>query len=587
MPQRGVHFPRSRFCLSAWVTTFLATGACTLIPWVFMAIERDDVEASESTLMLAVARQLTNGPGELYGPYGGSNPLVLIHPPLYYRLAALCAWPIMRAGADAETAARLAGRTLSLLGWAAMLAGAYVLARVWSTPRIAGLWAVLLAVATPVYGGLPFEVRPDIVGIALQTWGVILVFKSLLVDSSAKPGETPPGFEPHVWRQPEPPANLRMIVLAFVFFALAGCVKQHLVAASGVAFFILIGARAQGRLGWKTLAGALIVEAAVLFSYYGLEEWATAGRMSRSMLAAKDAAIIHPSTWRSAGEFMLVLCWKCVGLILVLAAAAVAAARAGLWWRLLSTGGMVLIGIVAVLSLVQVFAVTQSISSLIVLGLVVTMVCFAPAGAAALLRALRAEEIDLALAVYLAAELALTAYLVHQSTGAWYNYSVQGVFFATVLAARALARAVDGPLPVRARVAIVLAVLAVPAAALTDVKEVLARRRAETALIGKLLERVEVNRDAIFFADRPGLNRVHGRALLVYDPWLYPVFEATGRAEPRSQWLARALENGTVRVIVTPGPQTRIDGIPRPLPEISYSLRMRLGPWLVWSRKPR
>ena len=31
----------------------------------------------------------------------------------------------------------------------------------------------------------------------------------------------------------------------------------------------------------------------------------------------------------------------------------------------------------------------------------------------------------------------------------------------------------------------------------------------------------------IFFADRPGLNRVHGRADLVYDPWLYPVFEST------------------------------------------------------------
>ncbi len=39
--------------------------------------------------MLSVARQLVFGPSELYGPFGGSNPLVLIHAPLYYRAAAL------------------------------------------------------------------------------------------------------------------------------------------------------------------------------------------------------------------------------------------------------------------------------------------------------------------------------------------------------------------------------------------------------------------------------------------------------------------------------------------------------------------
>ena len=57
------------------------------------------------------------------------NPLVLIHPPLYYRLAALCAWPLARAGIRPETAALIAGRTISLSGWAATLAGAFFLAR--------------------------------------------------------------------------------------------------------------------------------------------------------------------------------------------------------------------------------------------------------------------------------------------------------------------------------------------------------------------------------------------------------------------------------------------------------------------------
>jgi hypothetical protein len=565
--RRGVPRHPGTTWLAIWASTSLALGACTLIPWLFMALERDDVEASESTLMLTVARQLTDGPRELYGPYGGSNPLVLIHPPLYYRLAALGAWPVARGGIDAVTAARWAGRTLSLVGWVAMLAGAFVLARLPRAPRIAGWWAVLLAAATPVYGGLPVEVRPDMIGVALQTWGVVFVFGALLEDG---------------------PPDIRKILLAFACFGLAGCVKQHLVVASGVAVIFLAGARKQKLLGLRTIAAALLLDAIILFFYYGLEEWVTAGRMARSMLAAKQAAVINPSTWGNAGEFMLVLCWKCVGLILLLAAASLAAvsARGGLWRRALATAAAALVGLVAGLTVVQVFAVTPSIGRLIVLGLVVTMVCFAPICAIALRRSRRAGEVDPALALYLVCELALTTYLVRNSTGAWYNYSIQAMIFASVLAARALARAVEHPLPARAVVAIALAVLGVPAFALTDVKETLARRRVESDLIRRLFERVDEESDAVFFADRPGFNRVHGRADLVYDPWLYPVFESMGLAEPRSVWLARALETGPVRLIVTSMPQTRIDGIPREIPELGFTLRMRLGPWLVWSRKP-
>jgi hypothetical protein len=613
MSESGRRLRQSRFWLSAWVTAALVLAAATLLPWFVMAVERDDVEASESPLLLAVARQLSHGPSELYGPYGASNLLVLIHPPLYYRLAALSAWPIARAGVDVETAARFAGRTLSFLGWMATLAGAFVLARIPTAPRIAGWWAVLLVAATPVYGGLPFEVRPDLIGVALQTWGVVLVFAAL-------PGNGPPD-------------NLK-ILLAFAFFALAGCIKQHLVVTPGVAFFLLIGARTPGRPGWKTIAGALLLELLIILSFYGFEEWVTAGRMSRAMLAAKRAAVIHPSTWQNAGAFMLVLGWKCVGLIVVSAAAALAAVsrRDGLWRRVLTTTGAALIGLVAALTIAQVFAVTPWISQLIVLGLVVTTVCFAPKGAVALRRAWRGGEIDPALGVFLASELLLTAYLVERSTGAWYNYAVQAVVFASVLAARALARgigetlparptparaavwnamvraleealpeargtkehgtalkalarALDRPLPARAILAVVLAVLAVPAFALTDVKETIARRQAESVLIRRLFERTDAKPDAVFFADRPGLNRVHGRVDLVYDPWLYPVFESMGLAEPRSEWLVRALETGPVRLVVTSAPQTRIDGIPRELPELGYTLRLRMGPWLVWTRK--
>ncbi len=82
MSQNG----RSHFWLSAWVTAALVLGAGTVLPWFVMATERDDVEASESPLLLAVARQLTHGPRELYGPYGApesarSHPSAAVLPP--------------------------------------------------------------------------------------------------------------------------------------------------------------------------------------------------------------------------------------------------------------------------------------------------------------------------------------------------------------------------------------------------------------------------------------------------------------------------------------------------------------------------
>ncbi len=488
-----------------------------------------------------------------------------------------------RALACAGVRGAVAGRALSLFGWAAMLAGVFRLARLPGAPLVAGWWAALLAAATPVYGGLHVEVRPDLIGLALQTWGVVLVLSSIRAWREG---------EPQIWLVSvlAPSVNTRQLMLGFACFALAGCAKQHLVVAPGVSVFLLLGARAQGRLGWKTIGGAVLLDAIILFSYYGFEEWLTAGRMSHAMfLGAREARVIHPSTWHNTRDFMLVLSWKCVGLILVMAAASLAAvpARAGLGRRVLSTAGSALVGLVAALSVVQIFAVTALVGRLIVLGLVVTMVCFAPACAGALRRAWQAGGIDVAFALYLVCELALTAYLVRQSTGAWYNYAVQGICFASILAGRGLARAALAAVPARAAVGMALAVLAVPAFALTDTKETLARRRVESFWLGKLFERVETNRGAVFFVDEPGFNRVHGRADLVYDPWLYPVFESIGLAEPRSDWLAAAIENGPIRVVVTGSAERRIDGISSDLPHMGYVFRLRIGPWLVWTRQPR
>ena len=195
---------------SAWITVVLVLAVVVHVGFrVSLGLGQADVDRYESPLMLSVARQLLAGPWELYGPFGGSNPLVLIHAPLYYRAAGLLAWPMWRAGLHPVEAARIAGRLISALGLAATLLAAYRLGRLGGRSRRAGWWAMLLLAASPVLAGQPFAVRPDMAGVALQTWGAVLVLESL-----AGPGRRPG------WGS--------------LLFGLAACVKQHLVGAWAV-----------------------------------------------------------------------------------------------------------------------------------------------------------------------------------------------------------------------------------------------------------------------------------------------------------------------------------------------------------------
>ena len=120
---------------AVWITAMLATAAGALIPWSALAFRVQDMEALESPLLLSVARQFQSGPGRLYGPYSGRYPLVLIHAPLYYRLAALAGWPLNARGLDPVTAALVAGRLLSALGFLATLVAAFGLASLGSIRR--------------------------------------------------------------------------------------------------------------------------------------------------------------------------------------------------------------------------------------------------------------------------------------------------------------------------------------------------------------------------------------------------------------------------------------------------------------------
>ena len=262
---------------SAWVMAVLAVSAAVAAGiGVLLALSLQDAEALESPLMLSVARQLSNSPWELYGPFGGRNPLVLIHAPLYYHLAALLAWPMARAGLDPVTAALAAGRSLSMLGLALTLAAAWRLARLDGVPARAGWLAIFLLASAPVVGVIPFAVRPDMLGVALQTIGVLLVLSVL---RSERPRGT-------------------TLSAAFASFGLAICVKQHFIVGPLVSTCLLLAAWRRGQVAFRSIVRGLLTGVTLVLVVYGTEELATEGRMSQAVfLAAANAARVHPAEW--------------------------------------------------------------------------------------------------------------------------------------------------------------------------------------------------------------------------------------------------------------------------------------------------
>ncbi|HEX3448024.1 MAG TPA: hypothetical protein VHS97_07200, partial [Isosphaeraceae bacterium] len=74
---------------------------------------------------------------------------------------------------------------------------------------------------------------------------------------------------------------------------------------------------------------------------------------------------------------------------------------------------------------------------------------------------------------------------------------------------------------------------------------------------------------------------------MVYDPWLYPVFESIGLAEPRSIWLEQAHSTGPVRVVVSTTSRPRIEGLERTLHELGYEDAIRVGDYFIWKKQAR
>jgi hypothetical protein len=540
---------------SVGITSILTASACVFLGFrLVLALGGEDVDKYESPLMLSVARQLVNGPWDLYGPFGGSNPLVLIHAPLYYRAAALLAWPMARAGLHPVEAARRAGRLISMAGLLATAMAAYRLGRLGGLPARAGWWSALLVSASPVLSGQPFAVRPDMAGVALQTWAVVLLLESL-----GGPG--------------------RRLGAASSLFGLSACVKQHLVGAWAVSAAL---AWMRGRAGSGSVARVVLPGVAVAGAILGAEWLVTGGRIRESaFVAAANVGRVHPGDWLHVGTVIAAMAGQSAGLA-ALAVAGMAAARRGSGGWILATASM-LVAVLAGLAVAQLAIPDPWITGLLpvvaLVGLIIGL-----AGCVASVRSLGGvDRVDAALGLYLVIELLILVILCRSSSGAWINYGIQAIVFAAVLTARSLAIAVDAARGFR-RALPTLAAVAVLASAFMDAKVEVSRRRAERADLARIFASTGLPPAAFFFADRPGLNRMSGRLEIVYDDWLYPAFESLKLAEPRGRWLRSMLASrSSVRAVVLESDSPRVDGIPDPLPTLGFVPAGRFGPFRVWT----
>jgi hypothetical protein len=557
-------------CPGAWasagVTAVLAASAVFSVGYgIMLALGQEDTEALESPLLLAVARQLLAGPLQLYGPFGRRNLLVLIHAPLYYRLAALAAWPLAWGGVDPVTSARWAGRALSLLGLGVTMSATYRMARLDRAPARAGWWAALLIPVVPVVGIMPFTVRPDMLGVALQTTGVLLVLRALR-------SEQPPGA---------------VLTAAFTAFGLSICIKQHFVAGPVTSTCLLLAACRRGRVAFGQIQRSLLFASALVLALYGIEELASSGRMSQAVfIAAMKAARTHPAEWLNTVIVLSAITGRSTSVIALLAAAGLATVGAGPGFgrrafALLGTGLVVLVLITAV---IQSFLTAASVVILSLTALLSCLLLVIPTCTLIDRRTLVAGPVDSFLWIFLAGELALVFVLCCASTGAWVNYGIQAVVFACILTARALARACDSAAIRRRLLLLPLAASVVLVSVLQDAYRTEHGRRVDRLAVAQILEELGRPSSEIFFVASPGNNRLYGRLDLVYDNWLYPVFESLRLAEPRASWLRIALTAGAVRFVVNTSDSPQIEGLDQTLPKLGYLRRFQIGPFFVWER---
>jgi hypothetical protein len=286
-----------------WVSGLLAASAALFLGYhVSKALDADDAGRLETLLVCSVANLVSHGPSALYGPFTGSNHLVLIHAPLYYRLASLLAYPLAGLGLGAVQASLVAGRMISLAGTLGCFLLVCRLSELDGAPRRSGLWAVCLIASSPILGVLAVMVRPDALAVALQTLGVLLVLRALQ-GGAPRTGE---------------------LVAAYVAFALAFCTKQHDTVAVCVSSALLAVACLHGRVGTRPvlLAHAAGLGAAAL--YLGCEDVLTRGMMSRSVFLLPAGPFRHHNyaSWLHVKEVLLSIIKLSFGIVVLAASCA-------------------------------------------------------------------------------------------------------------------------------------------------------------------------------------------------------------------------------------------------------------------------
>ena len=520
------------------LTGLLAIAATTYLGYhLIIALGPDDTNHLETPLALALAGQVREGFGSLYGPFSGARPRVLIHAPLYYRIAGLGAWPLVALGVDPVDAAFATGRALSLLATIALLVaaariggmrddrsrgsrrlddpppthqgggsqnralppgggglgGGSAVSR--TQPRLtnrAAIWTILLIASAPVLGSFPVTVRPDTLGLALQTAGAALVLGEFARGESRR----------------------NRLIAAYVTFGLAASVKQHDVVATLISSALLALTWLRGRARLGPIAAAHAVGLAVVVGYYAIEQGITGGWMFESVFRIpRDLGRVERADWSHVGTVFLEAAKMSIGLLALAVAVLVASRR-----RCEGGGG---------------------------------------------------SRIDATLLAYLAAELAAMVALCLNSAGAWTNYAMQAVVFGSILVARGAARALGRPRSVRVGISLVAAALAL---VLADARLVAisARARFEDRMaLAAFFADPDFGsrpRETVYFPGAPQHNRRFGRARLAHDEWLYTAYETLGAAEPRSAWLHSALADGPVRLVVAaePGEAITQPGGPRP-----------------------
>ena len=311
--------------------------------------------------------------------------------------------------------------------------------------------------------------------------------------------------------------------------------------------------------------------------------------MSQAVFQAAAAATrVHPADPVRAAIVLFAILGKSSGLIAIMVAAGLAnvGARAGTGRAALVVVGTVLTVLIAASSLLSLLGIVVTGWDLLhsVVNLAIGVLLVVPACYLLTPRNHWGGGLHRVLWIYVAAELAFVAILSWMSTGAWVNYGIQAVVFGSVLIARDLEWALDLTRLPRQAFPIALAALVVCIGTSGDALKSIRLRSVDRSALAQVLDHLRRPSTELFLVARPGDNRMNGRLDLVYDDWLYPVFESIHLAEPRSIWLQRALTSGAIRYVVNTSDSPSIDGLGKTLPHLGYVKDFNLGPFYVWRR---